>query len=132
MAKRRNSRAGRRPPGELEAEVLASLWAAGRALTPGEVQGELGSGLAYTTVMTALSRLHEKGAVERRRSGRAYAYSPVLDRAGMAAARMREMLDARDDRAAVLARFVGSLSAEDERLLAEMLARTDEPRKDDS
>lgn len=94
-------------------------------MTPREVQRELDSDLAYTTVMTALSRLNEKRAVERRRSGRGYAYSPVLDRAGIAAARMRELLDSRDDRAAVLARFVGSLSPEDERLLADMLAQSD-------
>jgi predicted transcriptional regulator len=111
----------RRPAGGLEAEVLAALWAADGPLTPGEVQQELGGGLAYTTVMTALSRLHEKGAVDRRRSGRAYAYRPVLDQAGIAAARMRDVLDAGTDREAVLARFVGSLPEEDERLLADLL-----------
>lgn len=111
----------RRPAGALEAEILAALWAAGRPLTPGEVLEELGDRLAYTTVMTALSRLHEKGAVERERSGRAYAYTPVLDQAGIAATRMRALLDAREDRRAVLARFVGSLSDDDERALAALL-----------
>jgi predicted transcriptional regulator len=113
----------RRPAGGLESEVLAALWAADRPMTPGDVQRELGGELAYTTVMTALTRLHEKGAVERRRAGRAYAYTPVLDQAGMAAARMRGVLDGGQDREAVLARFVGSLSADDERLLAELLDR---------
>src|SRR4051812_8729827 len=101
---------GRRPAGVLEAEVLAALWAADRPLTPREVQDELGGELAYTTVMTTLARLSEKGAVSRRRAGRAYAYSPVLDQAGTAAARMRELLDSGADREGVLARFVGSLS----------------------
>ncbi|MEA2444691.1 MAG: hypothetical protein QOJ12_1983 [Thermoleophilales bacterium] len=119
------SKTTRRPAGGLEEEVLASLWAAGRPLTPGEVQQDLGRDLAYTTVMTALSRLHDKGAVERRRAGRAYAYTPVLDQAGIAAARMREMLDSGKDRAAVLAQFAGSLSAEDTLLLAEMLRASD-------
>jgi predicted transcriptional regulator len=116
----------RRPAGGLESEVLATLWAADRPMTPGDVQRELGGELAYTTVMTALSRLHEKGAVERRRAGRAYAYTPVLDQAGMTAARMRGVLDAGEDREAVLARFVGSLSTDDERLLAELLDRADD------
>jgi predicted transcriptional regulator len=116
----------RRPSGRLEAEVLAALWAAGRPLTPGEVQRDLDGELAYTTVMTALTRLHEKGAVTRRRNGRAYAYSPVLDQAGIAAARMRELLDGRNDREAVLAQFVGSLSEEDERLLAELIRQVSE------
>jgi predicted transcriptional regulator len=121
MGTRRDAKDGRRPAGSLEAEVLASLWAADRPLTPREVLADLGSGLAYTTVMTTLSRLHEKGAVERRRSGRSYRYTPVMDQADIAAARMRAMLEAGDDRTAVLARFVGALSPEDERLVADML-----------
>lgn len=111
----------RRPSGGLEAEALAALWAARGPLTPREVQENLGGDLAYTTVMTALTRLHEKGAVSRERSGRAYAYTPVLDQAGIAAVRMRELLEAGGDHAAVFARFVGALSGEDEVLLAEVL-----------
>jgi BlaI family penicillinase repressor len=34
-----------------------------------------GSALAYTTVMTVLSRLHEKGALTREKQGKRYAYS---------------------------------------------------------
>jgi predicted transcriptional regulator len=71
--------------------------------------------------MTALTRLHEKGVVSRERVGRAYAYTAVLDRPGIAAARMRELLETGDDREAVLARFVGSLSDDDERVLNELL-----------
>jgi predicted transcriptional regulator len=116
-------RSERRAAGALEAEVLAQLWAAGRPLTPGDVRNALGDDLAYTTVMTALARLHEKGAVERQRAGRAYAYTPVLDAAGIAASRMRELLNAGQSREAVLAHFVGSLSDEDERVLLELLRR---------
>jgi len=115
----------RRPAGGLESEVLASLWAAGRPLAPSEVLGDLGEDLAYTTVMTALSRLYDKGAVDRRRVGRAYAYTPVLDQAGIAAVRMSEMLGSGADRAAVLAWFAGRLSAEDASLLVEMLRPAD-------
>lgn len=111
----------RRPAGALEAEILAALWVAPGPLTPGQVQEELGGDLAYTTVMTALTRLYDKGAVSRERAGRAYAYTPVLDQAGLAAARMRRMLEAGEDREAVLARFVGTLSDEDERVLADLL-----------
>lgn len=112
----------RRPAGALEAEVLATLWAADGPLTPAEVREGLGGGLAYTTVMTALARLHEKGSVNREKVGRAFAYTPVLDEAGTAAARMRELLGSGDHPEAVLARFVGSLSVEEERFLAELLA----------
>jgi len=106
--------------------VLAALWVAGRPLTPGEVQGALRDELAYTTVMTTLARLHEKGAVERERAGRAFAYTPVLDRAAQAAERMRELLGSTPDREAVLTRFVGSLSEGDEQLLAELLSQVED------
>ncbi len=121
MSKGPNRNDVRRPAGSLEAEVLAALWAADRPLTPREVLADLGAGLAYTTVMTTLSRLHDKGAVDRRRAGRAYRYRPVMDQADIAAARMRAMLETGNDRSAVLARFVDALSPEDERLVAEML-----------
>lgn len=111
----------RRPSGSLEADVLAALWAASTSLTPREVQGQLGGTLAYTTVMTALARLHDKGAVARERVGRAYAYTPVLDQSGIAAARMRRLLEAGADRHSVLAQFVGALSSQDERMLEELL-----------
>jgi predicted transcriptional regulator len=120
------SEQNRRPAGALEGEVLAALWAADEALTPAEVQARMGGDLAYTTVMTALARLHEKGALKREKVGRAFAYTPLLDRPGIAAARMRELLEAGEDREAVLARFVGTLSAEEEELLAELLRETRE------
>lgn len=121
----------RRPAGALEAEILAALWAAEKPLTPAEVQADLDADLAYTTVMTALTRLHEKGIVSRERVGRAYAYTAVLDQPGIAAGRMRELLDVGADRGAVMARFVGSLSDEDARVLAELLRDTREGEPDD-
>lgn len=113
----------RRAKGGLESEVLAALWAAGRPLTAGEVAEALGGELAYTTVQTILSRLYAKHAVHREFAGRAHAYTPVLDDAGLAASRMQAMLDRGGDRAAVLARFLGSLSPEDEAVLVELLQR---------
>ena len=115
-------RADRRPAGELEASVLAALWAAEEPLTPGAVQLELGGGLARTTVTTILTRLHTKGAVTRARSGRGYAYAPVQDSPGLTARRMHAELDKDEDRGTVLARFVSDLSPEDERLLRGLLA----------
>jgi len=120
--------ARRRSPGELESGVLAVLWSAGAPLTPAEVQQGLGGELARTTVNTILSRLHEKGVLLRHRSGRAFAYSPVReaqDAPGLAARRMRSELEKEQDRETVLARFVSSLSADDERLLRTLLSRAD-------
>jgi predicted transcriptional regulator len=117
--------AGSRRKGALEREVLASLAAAGRPLTAGQVLADLGGGLAYTTVMTTLARLHAKGALTREQSGRAYTYAlpggPAAARASITAHQMRRLLEAGGDRADILARFVADLSAEDERLLADLL-----------
>lgn len=117
----------RRAAGNLESEVLAALWAAPGPLTPGEVAEQLNGQLAYTTVQTILARLLAKGAVQRQSAGRAHAYSPVLDDAGLRASRMRAVLDRGPDHAAVLRRFVGTLSAEEEQLLAALLGSRDEP-----
>jgi predicted transcriptional regulator len=73
-----------------------------------------------------LARLWDKGLVTRQRSGRAFGYQAVLDEDEITARQMRRLLDARGDHAAVLSRFVGTLSADDERLLVDLLGRTDE------
>jgi predicted transcriptional regulator len=113
--------AGRRAAGELEGAVLAVLQAAGSPLSPGQVRDRLGGDLAYTTVVTILSRLHAKSVLERRKAGRAFVYQPVADEPGLAARRMARVLDAEPDREAVLARFVSGLSNADEELLRRML-----------
>jgi predicted transcriptional regulator len=111
----------RRASGGLESEVLAALWAADKPLTAGEVVDALGADLAYTTVQTILTRLHAKGAVHRAQAGRAHAYTPVLDEAGLAATRMRAMLDRGGDHALVLARFLGTLTPQQEATLAQLI-----------
>jgi predicted transcriptional regulator len=115
----------RRPAGALEQDVLSALAACGEAMTPSQVQADLGGGLAYTTVMTALSRLHAKGAVSRERAGRAYAYRWV-DQATVTARQMRRLLEAGENRETVLARFVAELKPEDERLLEDLLGEAGE------
>ena len=115
----------RRGSGELEAAVLAALQAAGTALSPGEVRDRLDAGLAYTTVVTILSRLHAKGLLTRYKEGRVHRYAPVADEPGLAARRMARVLDEEADHEAVLARFVSSLSDRDEELLRKMLAGPD-------
>jgi len=120
-----------RPRGALERDVLACLAAAGRPLSPGEVRAELGDHLAYTTVMTTLSRLHAKGALSRQPAGRGYAYElpggTDAAQASMTAHRMLRLLDAGEDRAGVLSRFVADLRPEDEELLTNLLADTAGP-----
>lgn len=114
-------RSGRRGQGELEALVLSALREADGPATAGWVQERLGGDLAYTTVITILTRLLAKGAVTRERAGRSFAWTPDSDQAGLAAHRMRKVLDGESDREAVLASFVTGLGPDDERLLRELL-----------
>jgi predicted transcriptional regulator len=116
----------RRESGELESEVLAALWASSTPMTPADVLAQLDGGLAYTTVMTTLTRLFEKGLVERRRAVRGYAYSPSVQEAELAARRFRALLDRGHDREAVLQGFVGELSRDEERTLRALLRIEDE------
>jgi predicted transcriptional regulator len=115
----------RRPFGGLESDILAVLDAADGTMSVAGVRAALGEKLAYTTVMTVLGRLADKGLVLRERDGRAHRYSIVRDPADVTAWRMRRLLDADENRAAALARFVGDLSDEDEQLLLELLHDND-------
>jgi predicted transcriptional regulator len=100
--------------GELERAVIDVLWDAGEPLTARTVADRLpGRDLAVTTVLTVLSRLEGKGLVDRIRDGRAHRYQAVGSRAEHTATLMQQVLDSAGDRDAALARFVGSVSAED-------------------
>ncbi|MFD3662529.1 BlaI/MecI/CopY family transcriptional regulator [Streptomyces sp. NPDC058659] len=112
----------RRGQGKLEAHVLSVLKGAAEPVPVAWVQERLGGDLAYTTVITILTRLHGKGAVERERAGRSFVWTAVADEAGLAALRMRKVLDAEADRQAVLASFVTALSPNDELLLRALLS----------
>ncbi|MCM1975255.1 MULTISPECIES: BlaI/MecI/CopY family transcriptional regulator [Streptomyces] len=116
----------RRGQGELEAQVLSALREADGPATAGWVQERLGGDLAYTTVITILTRLLAKNAVTRERAGRSFLWTPVSDQAGLAAHRMRRLLDGERDREAVLASFVTSLEPDDERLLRELLEKAED------
>ncbi|MBL1091171.1 MULTISPECIES: BlaI/MecI/CopY family transcriptional regulator [Streptomyces] len=122
----------RRGQGQLESQVLAALQQAPGPVSAAWVQERLGGDLAYTTVMTILSRLHAKQAVSRERSGRAYAWTAAADEAGLAALRMRRVLDGEPDRDAVLTRFVSALPPHDAQLLRTLLDRAtdDAPARD--
>lgn len=125
-------RAGRRPTrremGALEAEILAALWASDDAMTPADVRAVLDAGLAYTTVMTILTRLWDKDLVVRQTRGRAYAYRPALSEAELVARRLQATLEGAVDRSGALTHFVGTLAPGDERALRRILSKSDPKR----
>lgn len=67
--------------GPLEAAVMERLWKRGSA-TVRDVVEDLARTreLAYTTVMTIMTRLHAKGLLERARDGKTYVYRPACSR----------------------------------------------------
>ncbi|MFH8376967.1 BlaI/MecI/CopY family transcriptional regulator [Streptomyces cyaneofuscatus] len=121
----RETPARRRGQGELEAQVLSVLGEATEPVTAAWVLQRLGGGLSYSTVITILTRLHAKQAVTRTGRGRPVLWQPVANEAGLAALRMRRLLDKQSDRDAVLSSFVSVLSADDEELLRSLLAESE-------
>ena len=109
--------------GELEAAVMDVLWDRGGWSTPGEVHQVLGHHhpVAYTTVMTILVRLWQKGRLERERDGRAFAYHPILSREEAAADSMQELLGVSRDRSVVLSHFLNTLTPSDRAQLRRLL-----------
>jgi BlaI family penicillinase repressor len=75
-----------------ELDVMSILWRAGSG-TVTEVREALDEDLAYTSVLSALQTLEEKGFVRHESEGRAYRYHPTVapENAGRSAlARIRE------------------------------------------
>lgn len=62
-----------------ELDVMNVLWEMGSA-TVAEVRERLADDLAYTTVLTVLRTLEEKGYVTHEEEGRAHRYLPCLER----------------------------------------------------
>lgn len=111
--------------GSLEAEVLDVLWRAERPLTPAEVAEVLDADLAYTTVMTILSRLWQKGLAERAKRGRAFAYSALVSEPDLAATRMRAVLAGTSDQTATMSRFVEALDPREAAALRVLLEESE-------
>ncbi len=77
-----------------ELDVMSVLWRTGSG-TVAEVREALQESLAYTSVLSALQTLEEKGFVRHESEGRAYRYFPTVasDTAGSSAiARIREAI----------------------------------------
>lgn len=121
--------AGRRI-GAVEAEVLECLWEAGVPLGVREVMARLTDRRrAYTTVVTILTRLVEKGLVRKIPAGRTFLYEAAGSREELAADAISKLLEASEDPRAVLTRFVERLSDDPDllRQLAELVEREGRP-----
>jgi predicted transcriptional regulator len=111
----------RRAIGELEHQLLTAVWQSDRGLTPAEALDALGGSIAYTTVLTVLTRLSQKGLLHREREGKAHRYKAAVSEADWVAGRMRAALDVASNHELAMSRFVGSLTAGDAAALRELL-----------
>ncbi len=105
-------RLSRKDFGPLESEVMEAVWRAARPVTVREVVDDLNESrsepLAYTTVMTVMSRLADKDVLSRRKVGRGYVYEAnAPDAAGIA---VKDVLRAYGDVA--VAHFVDEARAD--------------------
>jgi len=75
-----------------ELDVMGELWTLGSA-TVAEVQERLPDTLAYTTVLTILRTLEQKGYVGHEEEGRAHRYKPLVKREAAGARALRRMVD---------------------------------------
>lgn len=73
-----------------ELDVMAVLWERGDA-TVAEVREHLPDDLAYTTVLTVLRTLEEKGHVGHREEGKAYRYHPLVERQAAGRSALRRL-----------------------------------------
>ncbi|MGW4309011.1 BlaI/MecI/CopY family transcriptional regulator [Streptomyces californicus] len=100
--------------GDLEDAVMTRVWQWNRPVTVREVLEDLQQerSIAYTTVMTVMDNLHQKGWVRREVDGRAYRYTAVSTRAAYSAALMNDAWSRSDNPAAALVAFFGMMSPE--------------------
>lgn len=125
--------APQKPLGELESAILGVLWDSAGKLSVRKVHESLerAQALAYTTVMTVLDRLFDKGLVARQKDGKAFVYWPVLTREaylGQRAARMLTELEVPVQRDVLMA-FLDSAEHADPAVLEELSALIHARRK---
>lgn len=108
-----------RQMGQLEAVVMDRLWAWDRAANVREVLEDLQRDrtIAYTTVMTVMDNLYQKGFLTRELDGRAYRYSAAEPREQYTARIMEEVLSSSSDPGATLLHFVERIPATELRRL---------------
>ena len=119
--------------GDLEADVMEAMWERGRA-TVHDVQEQLAAAdreLAYTTVMTVMSRLADKGLLEKQKDGTAYVYMPAVSKEEFTRRSvgtvLSELLD--DFTAPAMSQFVELVGEQDEAAIEALAKAIEEKRR---
>lgn len=108
---------------ELEAAIMDVVWSKQlRAFAVADVLAVLEKRreIAYTTVMTTVVRLYDKGLLSRKRDGKRYLYSPKLTREAFLESTAREVLKGSVARPAALALLAERVSEASDHELDEL------------
>ncbi len=130
---KRSSRGLAKFLGALELEVMNSVWRRRKA-TVRQVLSDLQHGrrrLAYTTVMTTMTRLMAKGLLFRSKQGRAFLYRPAHSKKAQTSALASEVAHAflRDFGQVAVAQFAKELDRVDPELVAQLAELSGEDTK---
>ena len=119
--------------GDLEADIMELLWQKSPASVR-DVHESLSQTrpIAYTTAMTVMSRLAEKGILKREQHGRAYLYAPMQSREEFCSETistvMRGLLGGFGE--PVLSHFVETVGTEDAGKLDELLRLIEQKKEE--
>lgn len=132
----RTSRKGiRQVLGDLEADIMELCWL-DSPCSVREVHEKLAESrqIAYTTVMTVMSRLAEKGLLERQQEGRAYMYIPTCSREQFCSETIGTVVQGLlgGFGEPVLSQFVDTVGAQDTAKLDELIKLIEEKKQEQS
>ncbi len=114
--------------GPLEARIMEVLWRRGRSTVRDVLNALVSEGgpvIAYTTVMTVMGNLADKGLLEPTQAGRAYVYAPTMTHGEFVRSQVKAVLDTllESFTEPTLSYFVERLSTGDAAQLAELEQR---------
>lgn len=117
--------------GDLEADIMKIIWQEEKSTVRDVYEKlRLQREIAYTTVMTIMSRLAEKKLLEKEQVGNAYVYRPAVSEQEFARRVVSEVLDGLLEEFAepAISHFVDRMSNEDEQKIARLEAMIKEMR----
>ena len=118
--------------GPLEAEVMEVAWDEGE-VTVRDVHKTLNSSrpVAYTTVMTTMGRLADKGLLRRVEDQRAHRFTPLLSREQYADSTVKSVVDwlVSQFRDPAVAYFLDRVEEEDERVIQALKEAIDQRKR---
>ena len=121
--------------GDLEADIMELMWSDGPACVRDVHESLAGErAIAYTTVMTVMSRLAEKGMLKREQSGRAYLYSPTQTREEFCSETVSTVVQGLlgGFGEPVLSQFVDTIGSSDAQNLDELMRLIEERKKEEA